>query len=104
MISLLKNIFRYILSHMLQCIPLTQKTCNEVVRIELYSLKFAPDYLKTQGISERAVEDKSETLKYVPYHFKTKSMCERTVEDEPYNLKFVLDQHKTQKMFNKAAE
>ena len=104
MISLLKDIFQYILSHMLQYIPLIQKTWNEVVRIELYSLKFAPDHLKTQGINERAVEDKLETVKYVPYHFKTKSMCERAIEDEPYNLKFVLDQYKTQKIFNKAAE
>ena len=60
---------------MLKTISLTQKLLNGVVRIEPSSLKFIPDHLKTQGICERGVEDKSGTLEYVPDHPKTKAMC-----------------------------
>ena len=41
----------------------TQETCNEVMRIEPYSLAFVPDCFKTQEICDKAVEIDPDNLK-----------------------------------------
>ena len=59
----------------------TQETCNEAVRIGLYSLAYVPDWYKTQEICNGAVREYPWSLQFVPGHFKTKKMCKEAVEE-----------------------
>ena len=66
-------------------------------------LKYVPDYLKTEKMCERAVEEDSWPLVYVPDCFKRKDMC-KGVCPHPRLIGHVPDHFKTQEMCNKAVE
>ena len=66
-------------------------------------LKYVPDYLKTEKMCERAVEEDSWSLVYVPDCFKRKDMC-KGVCPHPRLIGHVPDHFKTQEMCNKAVE
>ena len=57
-------------------------------------IEIVPEQLKTQGISERAVEDKSETPKFVPDHLKTQKMCNEAMRENPACFFFFFDTYR----------
>ena len=48
--------------------------CNEAMRIEPYSLAFAPDCFKTQEMCDKAIEIDPFTLRHAPVNLKTQGM------------------------------
>ena len=76
--------------------------CNEAVRNKPYTLRYVPDHLKTQGMSNKVAAFNPWQLEYVPNHFKTPEMCNKDVDDCPWQLGDVPDHLKARDMCNKA--
>ena len=66
-------------------------------------LKYVPDYLKTEKMCKRAVEENSWSLAYAPDRFKWKDMC-KGVSLHPWLIGHFPDYFKTQEMCNEAIE
>ena len=69
----------------------TQKVCG-AVEDKSGALEYISNHL-----CEKVVEKNSWSLKYIPDYLKTQEMCDKTVEDEPYSLQYVLDWFVTQR-------
>ena len=70
--------------------------CKEAVRREAYTLRYVPDYLKTQEMCEDVIHVRPEEFFLIPDCFKTQEMCERAVEDDPSSLQYFPDWFGTQ--------
>ena len=79
-VSLFKMILRHISLTMMKYIPWTQGMCEKAVENKPRSLKFVPDHFKTQEMCNEAIEKAPWLLEYVPVHLRTYEMCERAVE------------------------
>ena len=77
---------------------------NWLVLIEPRYLELIPDDLKTQEISNKAVEKVPWLLQYVPVHFRAPGMCFKVVEKCLHLLRFIPDHLKTQEMCEKAVK
>ena len=49
-------------------------------------LRYVPDFLETQEMCEKAIENGFRGLYYIPDHFKTQRMCEKVATFNPYTL------------------
>ena len=108
-IDLFKKAFGYILLDMLKYVSGMQEMCDEEVRSDPrflpffpdcfrtpWSLKYVPDWLKTQGMCERVVKDKQGALENVSDHFKIQGMCDDAVRKRLRLLEYVPDYFVTQ--------
>ena len=66
-------------------------------------LKFIPDHLKTEQISNYAFKKLPFIIRYVP-ETKTKKLCDRAIRENGWMLESVSDQYKTQQMCNNAVD
>ena len=76
--------------------------CNEAVCREPYTLRYAPDHLKTQEMCEEVMRVMPTALPFIPDCLKTQEMCIKGFEVDPWQLYDVPGQYKTQQMCNKA--
>ena len=96
MSDLFKNTFQYALLHMLKYIPWTREIYQVLAP---YKLCYAPDFLKTQDMCNKATRNNPCMLRYVPDHLQTQEMCGAVVRENPGTLGLVPDHLKTQEMF-----
>ena len=73
-----------------------QKILKIFVQINPLSFTYVPDFLKTQEMCNRAVDEWPWLLKYVPDQYKTKELCYKTVGRYLSSLQFVPDWFVTQ--------
>ena len=52
---------------------------------------FIPDYLNTQEMCEKTIENDQYNLKFVPDHFKMQEICDKAVGDDFSYLQYVPD-------------
>ena len=70
--------------------------CNEAIRVDPYSLAFAPDHFKTHKMCDKAIEIDPITLWHVLDKLKVWEMCIRAVEAGLGLLGYVPDWFVTQ--------
>ena len=73
-----------------------QETLKSFVQINPLSFTYVPDFLKTQGMCNGAVDDWPWLLEYVPDYLKTQKMFDDVVRRGPFSLQFVPDWFVTQ--------
>ena len=54
--------------------------CNKVIHNYAHTLKFVPDWYKTQKMWDKAVDDYPSTIQFVPECYKTHEMCNKALK------------------------
>ena len=68
------------------------------------TIKYVPDWYKTQEICIRAVDDNPSTIKYVPDWIKIQEMCNKIISKNSFGLKYCPDKYITRKKFDEAVD